>query len=358
MVMTDIDTLRAVTNSAAQSFTERARHLAALSYLRQRGILGTNLSSAWVLGYAPPGWTRLVDKLRGRFPEDALIDAGVARRSSRGTLIDTFRDRIIFGIRDPDGRLAGFIGRDLAGTEGAPKYLNTLQSPIFDKSRLLYGLHEGTQSDCGTRQPVAVEGPLDVLAITDRAGGAGDLLPVAACGTAFTTDHVRQVADAAFAGESPVVVAMDADNAGRRAAMVVGEQLRRTGLDVRIALLPDGTDPCEYLGNAVGDVDAFRYDHAAPLLTIHVEETIAAQGDRMQWIEGRLAAARSISRYLATYPPNFAARQVPWLADTLDLHHSTVTSELAQAFQRTPARAPVRAQACAGVQPTLAIARD
>jgi DNA primase len=356
--MTDIDTLRAVTNEAARIFTERARHLAALSYLRQRGILGTNLSSSWVLGYAPPGWTRLVDKLQGRFPEDALIDAGVARRSSRGTLIDTFRDRVIFGIGDSDGGLAGFIGRDLSGRLGAPKYLNTAQSPIFDKSRLLYGLHEGRQRGA-TQQPVVVEGPLDVLAIIDRAGEASDLLPIAACGTAFTTHHARRVADAAFAGESPVVVAMDADNAGRSAAVLVGEQLRRTGLDVRVALLPNGTDPCEYLGNAVGDVNEFRYDHAVPLFTVHVEEAIAAQGDRMQWVEGRLAAARSISRYLATYPPNFAARQVAWLADTLNLNGTTVTYELAQAFQDTPARMPESGQ-MRNIEPqrSLAIARD
>src|SRR5439155_16547557 len=125
----------------------------------QRGILGTHLSSGWLLGYAPPGWTRLVDKLRGRFPEDALLDAGVARRSSRATLIDTFRDRIIFGIRDSDGYLAGFIGRDLSGDLDAPKYLNTAQSPIFDKSRLVYGLHEGTQPGDTGQQPVVVEGP-------------------------------------------------------------------------------------------------------------------------------------------------------------------------------------------------------
>jgi DNA primase len=123
--MTDTDILRAVTDETARIFTERARNLAALSYLRQRGILGTNLSGSWLLGYAPPGWTRLVDRLRGSFPEDALIDAGVARRSSRGTLIDTFRDRIIFGIRGRDGHLAGFIGRDLFGGLGVPKYLNS-----------------------------------------------------------------------------------------------------------------------------------------------------------------------------------------------------------------------------------------
>jgi DNA primase len=84
--MTDIATLRAVTDEAGLVFTERARRLAAPSYLRQRAIFGAHLSSRWLVGYAPPGWTRLVDTLRVRFSDDALIDAGVARRSSRGTL--------------------------------------------------------------------------------------------------------------------------------------------------------------------------------------------------------------------------------------------------------------------------------
>ncbi|HET6911615.1 MAG TPA: toprim domain-containing protein [Mycobacteriales bacterium] len=351
--VTDINTLRAVTHDAARIFTERARHLAALSYLRQRGILGTHLASNWMLGYAPPGWTRMVDKLANRYPEQALIDAGVARRSSRGTLIDTFRDRIIFGIRDPEGQVAGFIGRDLSGGLRAPKYLNTPQSPLFDKSRLLFGLPEGTQA--GTpQQPVVVEGPLDVLAIIDRAGASGttSLLPIAACGTSFTDSHARRVAEAAFTAQSPVVVAMDADNAGRSAATRVGEQLRRTGLDVRIALLPNGSDPCEYLSNAAGGVEAFRHDHAVPLVTVHAEQAIAAQGDQMQWIEGRLGATRAITRYLATYPPSYAARQVGWLADTLDLHHTTITRELATAYEERRAVPTPEAQ-----QPAASLVR-
>jgi DNA primase len=344
--MTDIVTLRAATDEAARIFAERARHLAALSYLRQRGISGSHLSSAWLLGYAPPGWTRLVDKLRGRFPDDALIDAGVARPSSRGTLIDTFRDRIIFGIRDCDGLLVGFIGRDLSANRDAPKYLNTAHSPLFDKSRLLYGLDESKQPGCRAQQPVVVEGPLDVLAIADRVGQAGatDLLPLAACGTGFSASHALQVAQAAFDAQSPVVVAMDADAPGRTAAVAVGEQLRATGVDVRIASLPIGSDPCEYLSHAIGSVDVFRHDHATPLLTLYVEEAMAAQGDRMQWIEGRLGAARAITRYLATYPPSYAARQVSWLAEALDLDHRTVTRELAGAYEAANAApaAPVR----------------
>jgi DNA primase len=333
---TDIDTLRAVSDEAGRIFSERARHRAALSYLRHRGIEGSHLTGRWLLGYAPPGWTRLLDKLRDHFPDQALLDAGVARRCSRGTLIDTFRDRIIFGIRDHDGCLAGFIGRDLSGALGVPKYLNTLQSPTFDKSRLLYGLHEGLQTGGTAQQPVVVEGPLDVLAITDRASadGAMGLLPVAACGTRFTSGHARLVAEAAFARQSPVVVAMDADDAGRAAAILAGEQLRRLGLDVRITPLPIGSDPCEYLSHAAGSVDIFRYDEAVPLVTVHVEETIAGQGERMQWIEGRLAAARLITGYLASYPPSYSARQIGWLAETLHLDHTTITRELAAAYNR------------------------
>jgi DNA primase len=342
---TDIDTLHDVTHEAARIFTQRARRPAADTFLRQRGILATHLTSGWVLGFAPPGWTRLVDQLRGRFPEQALIDSGVARRSSRGTLIDTFRDRIIFGIRDPDGHVAGFIGRNLSGDLAAPKYLNTPQSPLFDKSRLLYGLHEAKQPGSTAQQPVVVEGPLDVLAIAARAGATGvtGLLPVAACGTAFTRSHARLVADAAFEGESPVVVAMDADTAGRAAAAAVGEQLRSAGLDVRVATLPSGTDPCEYLGHAATSVAAFRCDHAVPLLTMHVEQAIAAQGDRMQWIEGRIGAARSITRYLATYPPSHAARQIGWLTEALDLDHMTITRELAAAYESQDIARTVRA---------------
>lgn len=350
---TDIETLRAVTNATASVYADQARRSSATRYLRQRGIIGTQLADSWMLGYASPGWTRLVDILAEQFPEQALIDAGVARRSSRDTLIDTFRDRVIFGIRGSDGRLAGFIGRDLSGGLNVPKYLNTAQSPIFDKGQLLFGLFEGKRAGI---QPVVVEGPLDVLAIVDRAGlfNTTGLMPVAACGTAFTPHHARLVAEAA--GTSPVVVAMDADHAGRSAAVLVGEQLRHLGLDVRAASLPSGSDPAEYLSHTLGDIRSFRYDHALPLLTVQTEQVIAAQGDRMQWIEGRLGAARAIARYLATYPANYAARQVCWLADVLKLDQTTITRELTTAYEQADTRATATrsTRQCA---PTVSIGR-
>ena len=331
---TDIAVLRAVTAAAADVFTAPPRRQAAYAYLRQRGIDATGIDPEWVLGYAPSGWTRLVDELRGQFDDQALIDAGVARRSSRGSLIDTFRDRVIFGIHSTDGTIAGFLGRDLSGSPTAPKYLNTHQHALFDKSSLLYGLHEATRNP-RAEQPVIVEGPLDVLAITSRQVRArgSQLLPVAASGTSFTPTHARRVAEVAFAHQQPVVVAMDGDAAGRAAGLKAGEQLRRLGLDVRIATLPSGTDPAEYLARVETTLDAFRVDTALPLLTAQVQHAIAAQGEHMQWVEGRLAAARVVSRYLATYPPSHSARQIAWIADALQLDPATVSREVAAAYR-------------------------
>ncbi|HZC51173.1 MAG TPA: toprim domain-containing protein [Mycobacterium sp.] len=333
MSSADPEVLREVTRAAAAIFSDPIRRRAALSYLHQRGIDATTLPPEWLLGYVPPGWTRLVDKLRHRFPDQALLDAGVARLSSRGTLIDSFRNRVIFGIRDTDGAVAGFIGRDLSGHPGAPKYLNTHQHPLFDKGSLLYGLYEGMR-DGHARQPVVVEGPLDVLAIAARqhTDAHAGLVPVAACGTSFTVSHARRAAAVAFAHQSPVVVAMDSDPAGRAAALSAGERLRAEGLEVRLATLPDGSDPAEHLAHAGGGLDAFQADDGLPLINLQVQHAIARQGDRMQWVEGRLAALRSLTDYLATYPSSYTARQIGWLAEALALTPSSVTAELADAY--------------------------
>lgn len=341
----DPDTLHAVTTVAAEIFTASPRAHAAKAYLHRRGIDLNVVGEEWVVGYAPPGWTRLVDVLRPRFGDQALLDAGIARRTSRGNLIDSFRARVVFGVRNGvDGQLVGFIGRDLSGDPNAPKYLNTHRNALYDKSALLFGMVEGKDATIA-QQPVIVEGPLDVLAIAGRLPhGSRHLLPVASCGTAFTAAHARQIAASARADDMPVVVAMDGDQAGRSGALAAAEQLRRTGLDVRIANLPDGTDPADYLARPGASVDAFRADHATSLLTVRVHDAIAQQGDRMQWVEGRLAAMRNITRFLTTYPAGYAAQQIGWLADQLELEPSTIAFALADAFRNPPGSALGRAR--------------
>lgn len=324
--------LQQVTDAATEIFTEPPRRAAALTYLKQRGIDGQALRPHWILGYAPPGWTRLVDRLASEFSGEALIAAGVARLSSRGTLIDAFRERAMFGIRDLDGRVAGFVGRDLSGHRDAPKYLNTRRHDLYNKSRLLFGLYEGLLSP-DSIQPVIAEGPLDVLAIAARQGqtGSNALLPVAPSGTAFTAAHAELVADTARKGESAVLVAMDGDSAGRHAALAVGDRLGKVGLDVRVAVLPTGEDPASYLARPNAALGTFSTDSGLPLLVVQVEHAIARRGDAMQWPEGRIAALRDVSRCLSTYPPDYVSRQTGFLASAFDLQTSTVARELVAA---------------------------
>jgi DNA primase len=327
--------LEAVTAAAAEIFCEPPRRAAAVTYLKRRGIDATLLGPEWVIGYAPPGWTRLLDRLRGAFSDQVLLDAGLARWCSRGTLIDTFRERVIFGMRNADGHIAGFIGRDLSGDPQAPKYINTRQHALFEKRRLLFGLDEGLCPSMAG-EPVIVEGPVDVLAIAARQAAQRELglLPLASSGTAFTPEHARCVTKLAVERKSPVVVAMDRDSAGRAAAIRLGDRLHRAGVDVRIATLPDGIDPADYLAAGGSTLDTFRADHAVPLLQLHVEDAIARQGDAMQWPEGRLGALREVAGHLSTYPPETAARQAGSLAATFGFSPSAVTFELADAFAR------------------------
>lgn len=338
-----LKSLRDVTAAAAEIFAEPARLAAAMTYLKRRGIDTTSLGPKWVIGYAPPGWMRLVDRLRADFPEEVMLHAGLARHSSRGTLIDTFRQRVVFGIRDVDGTIAGFIGRDLSDDPNAPKYLNTHRHALFDKSRLLFGLHEGL-SNCGTRQVVVVEGPVDVLAIAARkaSDGSDELVPVAASGTAFTAAHARAVADAMGNGGSAALVAMDGDPAGRAAAVIAGERLHAAGAQVRVTLLPNGSDPADYLASPDATLDAFRTENGVELIKLYVENAVTGQGDAMQWPEGRLAALRSVAIHLTTYPPDYVARQAGWLADAMQINPATVTLELAAALSRSDLRSAGR----------------
>jgi DNA primase len=131
-----------------------------------------------------------------------------------------------------------------------------------------------------------------------------------------------------------VVVAFDGDAAGRAAALTAGEHLRLVGLDVRVATLPTGTDPADHLTDPESTLDLFHADQALPLLTVQLQRAIDTQGDRTQWIEGRLAAARTIAAYLATYPTSFTAAQLRWIANTLDLDPSTFTDDVVEAYRQ------------------------
>ncbi|WJH33042.1 DNA primase [Paenibacillus aurantius] len=211
----------------------------ALEYLRSRGV-----TDKWIeqfqLGYAPTMWDRLVQLLEKReYPLPLMEKGGLISAKSDGTgYLDKFRDRVIFPIHDPKGRVIAFGGR-LMG-EGQPKYLNSPETILFNKSRSLFNYHRARPAIRKSGQVVLFEGYMDTL----KAWGAGIENGVATMGTSLTEDHadfIRRHAD-------QVIVCYDGDQAGQNAAYKSIGILNKAGIPAGIALLPDGMDPDEYIG--------------------------------------------------------------------------------------------------------------
>lgn len=205
---------------------------AARAYLLGRSI-GPDLWREWTIGYAPDDWHFLSsDPSRNR----RLDAAGLLSTSEKGATYDRFRDRVMFTIRDELGRPVGFSGRLLKPDErGAGKYVNTSETAVFRKSRILFALDKARRPMQEKRQALLVEGQIDCI----RCHAAGFTNAVAAQGTAFTDQHARLLHRYA----DHVLIVLDADTAGRKAALRTAGLLLDEGLSVSLASLPAGEDP-------------------------------------------------------------------------------------------------------------------
>jgi DNA primase catalytic core len=260
----------------------------ALAYLRSRGIIAaTAHTRPWTIGYAPRGWTTLRDHLYSHgFNEPELLAAGLVTTSRNGSVIDVFRERVMFPVRNSDGQVVAFTGRDLSGRPDVPKYRNTTTTAIYRKSELLYGLAE--QFDTHT-QPAAVllvEGSADVVAVARMRislphGDYPDpFYAVAPCGTALTAQQVALLAAAVPPG-TPVVAAFDADTAGANAIDKSYTLLRDWPGPVDAMALPADADPASLV--AAGPAHALaRFQEArTPLVDLVVEHRLAPHLDRL-----------------------------------------------------------------------------
>lgn len=211
----------------------------ARKYLQGRG-LGPDEWTRFGIGLAPDEWTWAIDKLKDEgFKLDEIVDAGVARDGEEGKrAIDTFRGRVTFEITDPAGKIIGFGGRALA-KDAKAKYINSPETPLYSKSRVLYRLKQARELLAKTKAPglVVGEGYLDVIAF-ERAGIAA----VAPCGTALTEDQLQLL----WRSGGEPVLCFDGDGAGKRAAdRALDLALPHLAPErtVKIALLPEGEDP-------------------------------------------------------------------------------------------------------------------
>ena len=255
-----------------------ARH-----YLRSRGYDG-DLVRRWKIGWAPDGGEVLARYLR--LSDEDLRDSGLGRINSRGRQYDFFRGRVLFPISDERGDVVGFGGRVMPDADG-PKYLNTsAEARVYDKSRVLYGLHEHRRQIVKEGQAVVCEGYTDVIGCAE----AGIELAVATCGTALTEDHIRLLKR--FSA-SKLVLAFDADAAGAAAAARVYAWERQFELEVLVADLPDGRDPGDLGRSDPGELQRAVRD-AVPLLQFRVDRALS--GADLATIESRARSAeRAVS---------------------------------------------------------------
>jgi DNA primase len=218
--------------------------LAARQFLADRGF-GPEDAQRYGCGYAPDGWDALVKHLRQKgFTGPELITAGLAKEARSGSLIDRFRRRLLWPIRDLAGDVIGFGARKLFEDDDGPKYLNTPETPLYKKSHVLYGIEQAKREIARRGQVVIVEGYTDVMAchLSDVPTA------VATCGTAFGADHIgvlrRLLMDTdTFAGE--IIFTFDGDAAGQKAALRAFEDDQKFVTQTYIAVGPDNMDPCE-----------------------------------------------------------------------------------------------------------------
>lgn len=211
------------------------RGRAARTYLEQRGIQGDALKT-YRLGLAPEGWENLHRRLKGRIPEQVMVDAGLINRreTGRGGYFDRFRNRLMIPLVAPGGAVVGFGARALAD-EDQPKYLNSPETPVYHKGAFLFGMEQARKAGRDVDEVIVVEGYFDVIVLQQ----AGLTQTVATSGTALTAEQARLLKRVA----PRVAMAYDGDTAGRGAMLRSLGVLLAEGLDVVVVDLPSGEDP-------------------------------------------------------------------------------------------------------------------
>jgi DNA primase len=285
-------------NEAAQAWfthnlTQAESGRAARLYLKERGMFEDTLE-AFGFGYAPESWDGLLKHLlKGGYTIQDLLAAGMIVQKDGGgrakdvaAYYDRFRSRVMFPIRDLRKKVIGFGGRILG--EGMPKYLNSPETPLFNKGRALYLLEKAREAAGRTDTLIIVEGYFDAIALHQ----AGITNVVATLGTALTPDHIRTIRRYV----TNVVLLFDPDEAGVRAALRTLDLFVDSGLGVRVVSLPDGDDPDTFIRNQGTEVFAQMQAKASSLLDFAVEHSLKRAGSTV--IEDRIRSVDEILRIL------------------------------------------------------------
>ena len=289
----------------------------ALDYLTGRGLSLEQVETLG-LGYAPDAWSKLAAALQGRgISPEALTKAGLVLPREQEGVYDRFRNRIMFPIEDVRGRTIGFGGRVMDNSQ--PKYLNSPETLVFNKRRVLFNLHRAYGAIKKAGFAIVVEGYMDAISLS--ANGVENV--VASLGTAFSAEQSRMLLH--YAPE--IVFAYDSDSAGQNATLRALSIVRSGGAVIKVASFPDGKDPDEVVRRLGVAVAKERISAAVGLLDFQMEQVL--QGADISDLAGKVAVVAKAVPYLALSENAVEVdSHIARLAEKLAIDENSIRAEL------------------------------
>ncbi|QPJ66678.1 MAG: DNA primase [Candidatus Nitrohelix vancouverensis] len=299
----------------------------ALDYLKKRGF-DRELLARYQIGYAPSAWSALQQNLeKKQFTDlDFLENAGLLKKSAeRNNYYDRFRDRVIFPLKDMQGVIIGFAGRAISD-DNIPKYLNSPETPLYKKSKFLFGLDIAKTAIRRENHALLVEGYFDQMRAVQN-----DILNVAAtCGTALTPLQIQLLKNFS----TNVTLVFDSDAAGQAAAEKGFDLLLSQGMNVKILCLPDGHDPDSYILKFGKESFLQEVRNAKPFLESYIIKAIAQEDTSSP--NGRANVAKRVLPLIAQI--SNSVERVEWtkfLSEKAKLDERALMSELRKKFHST-----------------------
>ena len=322
--MSQRESLLAVNRQAMEFFRqellEKTSGKRAMEYLKKRGM-SKEIIASFNLGYTPEGWNNIVKFYSKKKISLSIVEkAGlIVSREKKVGFYDRFRGRIIFPIFDLNMQVIGFGGRVM--DDSMPKYLNSPETPIYNKSRSLYGLHLAKIKCRESEKVYIVEGYFDLLALHQH----GLQNSVATLGTSLTPDHVKILRG--FIGkDGKVILVFDSDDAGIKAAMRSIGIFMRAEVDASIIVLPQGYDPDSYLFEFGYESFLKTDSKAKSLMSFLIDSAVKKHGLS---IEGKIRVISELNEPLASISDNVArSLYIKKLAESVNIDESTVREKI------------------------------
>lgn len=303
----------------------------ALSYLKNRGFLPKTIEE-FGIGYAPSGWDNLFRELAGKgIPTDVMVDAGLvkSKENKPDEFYDMFRERIIFPVQNHIGKVVGFGGRILKELDDQPKYINSPQTSVFDKSKLLFGLFLGRNEIRSKKSVILVEGYADVVSLHQ----AGFKNAVASCGTSLTTEQLEQIGRYA----NTIYLAYDSDEAGAKATERAIQMALPLGFEILVVRLLKGEDPDSFVQKYGAKAFHSLLDNSQSFVRYLLES--AKDNDLLSRPAQKSLVIRHILSIISTIPDELQHDDfIKELADIVGLPYSKIANIYIEKVKHTQRR--------------------